>query len=330
MRCVVSVRDVTIIGSGPAGLTAAIYAARARLDVLCIAGYEAGGQLMLTTDVENYPGFPDGIMGPELMDQFRAQAERFGTDFVDRDATAVDVSERPFKVEVEGEVVESHAVIIATGASARWLGLPDEQAFQGKGLSTCATCDGAFFRDKEVAVVGGGDSAMEEALFLTKFADKVTVIHRREEFRASQIMQERVLEHEKIDVLWNTEVISYLGDGHVTGLRLIEHPEGKPKEAIPADGWERAGEHGGKTYDFETDGLFIAIGHDPNTDIFQGKVELDKSGYLKVHDRTRTNVEGVFACGDVHDTHYRQAVTAAGMGCMAAMDAEKWLDHHHG
>ncbi len=315
-----------IIGSGPAGLTAALYAARANLDVLCIAGYEAGGQLMLTTDVENYPGFPEGIQGPELMERFRKQAERFGTGFIDRDATAVDTDQRPFTVEVEGEVVEARSIIVATGADAKWLGLPNEEDFRGRGLSTCATCDGAFFKDKEVVVVGGGDSAMEEALFLTKFADKVTIAHRRDEFRASKIMQDRVFDHDKIDVLWNTEVIEYLGDGHIEGVKLIEHPEGKPKETIPEDDWDRPGEHGGKTYEFETDGVFIAIGHTPNTDIFQGQIELDQKGYLQVQDRTRTSAEGVFACGDVHDTHYRQAVTASGMGCMAAMDCEKWLE----
>ncbi len=315
-----------IIGSGPAGLTAALYAARANLDVLCIAGYEAGGQLMLTTDVENYPGFPEGVQGPELMERFRKQAERFGTGFIDRDATAVDATDRPFTVEVEGEVVEARSIIVATGADAKWLGLPNEEDYRGRGLSTCATCDGAFFKDKEVVVVGGGDSAMEESLFLTKFAEKVTIAHRRDEFRASQIMQDRVFDNEKIDVLWNTEVIEYLGNGHIEGVKMIEHPEGKPKQTVPESDWDNAGEHGGKTYDLETDGVFIAIGHKPNTDIFQGQLELDKKGYMKVENRTRTSVEGVFACGDVHDTHYRQAVTAAGMGCMAAMDCEKWLE----
>ena len=282
---------------------------------------------MLTTDVENYPGFPDGIQGPELMEKFRLQADRFGTGFIDRDATGIDVSEQPFKVEVEGETIETRSIIVATGADARWLGLPDEAQYRGRGVSTCATCDGAFFKDKEVVIVGGGDSAMEEALFLTKFANKVTVIHRRDTFRASAIMAERVLEHEKIDVLWNTEAIGYLGEGHVEGLRLLEHPEGKPKETIPEEAWEDPSAHGGKAYDFACDGVFIAIGHDPNTSIFQDVLETDSSGYMEVHDRTRTSVEGVFACGDVHDTHYRQAITAAGNGCMAAMDCEKWLEN---
>jgi thioredoxin reductase (NADPH) len=322
----VTVRDVVIIGSGPAGLTAALYNARANLDVLCIAGYEAGGQLMLTTDVENYPGFPEGIQGPDLMDKFRKQAQRFGTDFIDRDATDVDFSQRPFTVEVEGEEVQARAVIVATGARARWLGLDGQEAYRGKGLSTCATCDGAFFREKEVVVVGGGDSAMEEALFLTKFADKVTVIHRREELRASQIMADRALEHDKVDFLWNTEVVEYLGDGHIESVRLVEHPDGKPKQKIPDEDWDEAGKHGGKTYDFTTDGVFLAIGHDPNTEFLEGHLELDEKGYMVVEDTTRTSVEGVFACGDVHDTHYRQAVTAAGFGCQAAMDTEQWLE----
>ena len=325
----VTVRDVVIIGGGCSGLTAAIYASRARLDVLCVAGYEAGGQLMLTTDVENYPGFPDGILGPDLIENFRKQAERFGTSFLDRDVTAVDLSERPFKVTIEDEVVETRSIIVATGANARWLDLPSEARLRGHGISTCATCDGAFFRDKELIVAGGGDSACEEALFLTKFASKVTIVHRRDELRASKIMQERVLEHPKIEVLWNTEIVDYLGEKKVEGVRLIEHPEGNPKQNVPEEAWEDAGAHGGKTYDLAVDGVFIAIGHIPNTDIFDGQLDLAEQGYLKVHDRTRTNVEGVYASGDVHDTHYRQAVTAAGMGCMAAMDAEKWLESQH-
>ncbi|PSG97058.1 thioredoxin-disulfide reductase [Thermoplasmatales archaeon SW_10_69_26] len=321
-----TVRDVVIVGSGPAGLTAALYNARANLDVLCIAGYEAGGQLMLTTDVENYPGFPEGIQGPDLMQKFRDQAARFGTDFIDRDATDADLSSRPFTIEVEDETVKARSVIIATGASARWLGLPDEESYRGKGISTCATCDGAFFKDKEVVVVGGGDSAMEEALFLTKFADQVTIVHRRDEFRASQIMADRALEHEDIEVLWNTEAIAYLGDPTIEGLRLIKHPDGRPKKRIPDDEWANADEHGGKVYDFATDGVFIAIGHDPNTPFLEGEIELDEKGYVEVEGHTRTDVDGVFAAGDVHDKHYRQAVTAAGLGCRAAMDTEQWLE----
>jgi thioredoxin reductase (NADPH) len=322
----VTVRDVVIVGSGPAGLTASLYAARASLDVLCIAGYEAGGQLMLTTDVENYPGFPQGIQGPELMDKFRKQAARFGTEFIDKDATDADLSSRPFTIEVEDREIQTRSVIVATGASARWLGLPEEESYRGKGISTCATCDGAFFRDKEVVVVGGGDSAMEEAHFLTKFADQVTIVHRRDEFRASQIMADRALEHEDIDVLWNTEVIAYLGDPTIEGVRLIKHPDGRPKKRIPDDEWDSADEHGGKVYDFPSDGVFIAIGHEPNTAFLEGEIELDEKGYVEVTDDTKTSVEGVFAGGDVHDKHYRQAVTAAGLGCRAAMDCEQWLE----
>ncbi len=285
---------------------------------------------MLTTDVENYPGFPKGIQGPELMQKFRDQAKRFGTEFIDRDCTGVDFSKRPFTIQVEDEEILTRSVIIASGASARWLELDEEEDYRGHGISTCATCDGAFFRDAEVLVVGGGDSAMEEALFLTKFADKVTIVHRRDEFRASQIMQDRALEHPKIDVLWNTEVIEYLGGPPLEGARMIEHPDGKPKQTIPRKHWGKADEHGGRVFDVETDGVFIAIGHDPNTAYLSGELELDGKGYLKVNNRTRTSVEGVFAAGDVHDKHYRQAVTAAGLGCMAAMDAEHWLSHQEG
>ncbi len=297
---------VIIIGSGPAGLTAAIYASRADLNPLMIEGFNRGGQLMITTDVENYPGFPDGIMGPDLMEQFRKQAERFGTRLITADVTAVDFAQRPFKVWVGQDEYEAGSVIISTGASARWLGIPGEEKLRGYGVSACATCDGFFFRDKEIAVVGGGDSAMEEALFLTKFASKVTIIHRRDEFRASKIMAQRALDHGKIEVMWDTVVEEVLGDQSVSGLK-IRNKKTEDVEDIPMDG------------------LFVAIGHDPNTGIFQGQVELDDEGYI-IADGTRTSVEGVFAGGDVVDKVYRQAVTAAGMGCAAALDAERWLE----
>jgi len=299
--------QVLIIGSGPAGLTAAVYAARADLNPFMVEGMAAGGQLMLTTDVENFPGFPDGIMGPELMEQFRKQAERFGTRIITADVTRVDFSHRPFKVWVDADEYEADSVIISTGASASWLGLENEERLRGHGVSACATCDGFFFRGLEVAVVGGGDSAMEEALFLAKFAEKVTIIHRRDGFRASKIMVRRVLDHEKVDVMWNSVVEDVLGDTQVEALMVHN---------VETD----------EVSEFKTDGLFLAIGHKPNTDLFQGQVELDEVGYVVLTgDGTMTSVEGVFAAGDVADHTYRQAITAAGTGCMAAIDAERWL-----
>ena len=299
---------VIIIGSGPAGLTAAIYAARAGLDPLMVEGMERGGQLMITTDVENYPGFPDGIMGPELMEQMRKQAERFGTRIISSNVSAVDFGKRPFKVSVGADDYEGDTVIISTGASARWLGIEGEERLRGFGVSACATCDGFFFRDKELVVVGGGDSAMEEALFLTKFATKVTVVHRRDEFRASTIMANRVLDHPKIEVVWDSVVTKISGDSVVTGVTI---------ENVDT----------GETSELATDGVFVAIGHTPNTSVFDGAINLDEAGYILVAPgTTNTSVEGVFAAGDVADKIYRQAVTAAGMGCQAALDAERLLD----
>ncbi len=301
-------RKVTIIGTGPAGLTAAIYSARANLSPLVIQGPEPGGQLITTTDVENYPGFPDGIMGPEIMQKFEAQAERFGAELRWGSVTSVDFSVRPFRMVVDEETpVVSDTVIISTGASARYLGLENEARLLGHGVSACATCDGAFFRGQEVAIVGGGDTAMEEALFLTRFASKVYVIHRRGEFRASQIMQDRVLAHEKIEVIWNTEVIDILGDKLVTGA-VLRNTDGSNERTLPVEGF------------------FVAIGHRPNTDIFADFLDRDATGYILTKpDSTYTNVEGVFASGDAQDHVYRQAITAAGTGCMAAIDAERWL-----
>ena len=299
---------VIIIGSGPAGLTAAIYAARAGLKPLMIEGAISGGQLMLTTEVENYPGFPDGIMGPEMMQLFRRQAERFETRFITADVTRVDFSERPFGVWVGDDEYRADAVIISTGASARWLEVPGEEKLRGHGVSACATCDGFFFRDREIVVVGGGDSAMEESLFLTKFASKVTVIHRRDEFRASQIMAERVLDHPKIEVRWDSVVDEILGDTTVTGVRIRNVPTGELE-------------------DFATEGVFVAIGHDPNTALFKGLLDLNEKGYLQTYENTATSVPGVFGSGDVVDFTYRQAITAAGSGCRAAIDAERWLEN---
>jgi thioredoxin reductase (NADPH) len=307
-----AIRNVIVIGGGPAGYTAALYAARADLDPLVIEGFAYGGQLMITSDVENYPGFTDGILGPQLMQEFRAQAERFGAEFLTDDVTRVDFSDRPFRVYVGDDEYLAETVIVATGATARKLGLPSEQALQGKGVTYCAVCDAAFYRDREVVVVGGGDSAMEEAIFLTKFATKVSIVHRREDFRASSIMLERARANERIEWVTNAVVDEVLGDGKMTGVRLKDTQTDE-------------------LYDLPAEGLFVAIGHDPNTKLFLDQLEHDPAGYLttKPHS-TETNIPGVFAVGDVQDHVYRQAITAAGSGSMGALDAERFLAAREG
>jgi thioredoxin reductase (NADPH) len=301
---------LAIIGSGPAGLTAAIYAARAELKPLVLGGVPAGGQLMLTTEVENFPGFPEPILGPELIERMRSQAKRFGAEFQDSQVTAVELRHRPFRLTLGREgVLEAEAVIVATGANARWLNLPSEERLRGHGVSACATCDGFFFKGKTLIVVGGGDTALEEALFLTKFATHVTVVHRRGELRASRVLQERARAHPRISFTFDSVVEEVLGSTNVEAVKLRHLPSGV-QSTVPVAG------------------LFVAIGHDPATEVFRGQLDLDPQGYLKTHDGTRTNVEGVFAAGDVYDHRYRQAVTAAGHGCMAALDAERFLAEH--
>jgi thioredoxin reductase (NADPH) len=302
-------RNLVIIGSGPAGYTAAIYTARASLNPLLVEGLQTGGQLSMTTDVENFPGFPEGIMGPDLMVAMKNQAARFGTDFLPGMVTEVDFSRRPFRLRTDDGEIEAKTVIICSGASARLIGIESERKLMGHGVSTCATCDGYFFRGKEIIVVGGGDSAMEEATFLTKFASKVTVVHRRDKLRASKIMQERAFKNPKIDFVWNT-VVEEIYDVQGNNVKGVALRNLKSNEVV----------------DFECDGVFIAIGHEPNTKIFQGQIEMDGNGYILTHDGTKTNVPGVFAAGDVQDHVYRQAVSAAGSGCMAAMDAERFME----
>jgi thioredoxin reductase (NADPH) len=306
------VRELIIVGGGPAGYTAALYAARANLEPLVLEGFRWGGQLMITSDVENYPGYPDGVMGPDMMADFRRQAERFGAEFVTDDVTKVDFSERPFGLWIEDVEYRAKSVVIATGASARWLGLPGEQVYQGRGVSACATCDGAFYKNCELIVVGGGDTAMEEATFLTRFASKVTVVHRRDEFRASPIMLDRARQNEKIDFITNAVVEDISGDGKVESVTLRDTETGR-------------------TWEHPVGGVFVAIGHDPNTKLFVDQLDHDAAGYLITKaGSTETNIPGVFAAGDVQDHTYRQAVTAAGSGCMAALDAERFLAAEEG
>ena len=302
--------NIVIIGSGPAGLTAAIYAARADLNPIVFEGIQPGGQLTITTDVENYPGFPDGIMGPELMDLFRKQAQRFGAKTFFKNVDSIDLSQKPFKIDVGNEIYMSDSVIIATGASAKLLGLESEMKLMGHGVSACATCDGFFFRDKHVLVIGGGDSAMEEATFLTKFASKVTIVHRRNEFRASKIMQKRVFDNSKIEVLWNHQIVDMVGDPKDGGLRQAILKNSDNEEI-----------------NYDCDGLFLAIGHEPNSKFLKDQLKTDDKGYILTNsDSTETSIKGVFACGDIQDTVYKQAVTAAGSGCMAAIEVEKYLE----
>ena len=301
---------VIILGSGAAGLTAAIYAARADLQPLVVEGSQPGGQLTITTDVENYPGFPKGIMGPDLMEEFKKQAVRFGTETVFGEVTAVNLKNRPFEIAVGKENYSCDALIVATGATAKLLGLESERQLMGHGVSACATCDGFFFKDKELVVVGGGDTAMEEATFLTKFASKVTLVHRRDRLRASKIMQDRAEKNDKISFVWDTVIEKVYGDAKTGGVTGVQFKNVKS----------------GKSEDFKCDGLFIAIGHEPNSKLFVGQLDLDPAGYILTHDGTMTNIPGVFACGDVQDHVYRQAITAAGTGCMAAIDAERFLE----
>ncbi len=302
-------KRLIIIGSGPAGYTAAIYSARANLAPLVLAGSQSGGQLMITTDVENYPGFPEGIQGPELMEKFRKQAERFGAEIIDKDVEEVNFKVRPFVVKVGNDTYTADSIIVSTGAQAKWIGLDSELRLRGKGVSACATCDAFFFKGKDVAVVGGGDTAMEESNFLTKFANHVTVIHRRDKLRASKIMQEKARSNPKISFVWNSTVSDVLGDKNVEGV-MVQNVET------------------GQTMKLPLNGLFVAIGHVPNTALFKGQIEMHDSGYIKVHDGTKTNIDGVFAAGDVVDFRYRQAVTAAGTGCEASLDAERFLEEH--
>ncbi len=301
------IRNLLIIGSGAAGLTAAIYAARANLKPLIVEGGQAGGQLTITTEVENFPGFPEGIQGPELMDRMRRQAERFGAEIVRGEVGSVDLSKQPFTLSVEGKEYRTRTLIVATGASAKLLGIESEKRLMGRGVSACATCDGFFYRNKEVMVVGGGDTALEEATFLATLASKVTIVHRRDQLRASRIMQEKAAGNPKISFIWDSEVSQILGDDVVTGIRLKNMKTGQLS-------------------DYRTDGVFVAIGHQPNTKLFEGSLDLDKAGYIITHDGTKTKIPGVFACGDVQDSRYRQAISAAGSGCMATLDAQSFLE----